>query len=312
MGPIDKPLPTLQNIHRDEADKIIQAIIEDGACIIKSFASVGAVERVNADTHPYLEVDKPWKGDLFPPETRRCTRLIARSATAREWLVDPLVTKLLSIFVDKTTHNYYGETRHTYTSNAILNTGLTMRIGPGGKAQRLHRDDKNFHMEHPDQTKTGYKIGTDVELSFLVPGIATTPENGATLVIPGSHLWDSERIPKVEEAGYGIMDVGDCFVMLGGFYHAGGHNLTKDQYRPVHDLSFIRGYLRQEENAYLSFTKEEVLSWPFEVKMRMGYTVSSPNLGFVDFIQPYKYLAGDYDPNQPGDLDSSQELNKAA
>lgn len=157
--------------------------------------------------------------------------------------MDPLVSKMLSVFVDKTTHNYYGETRHTYTSNAILNTGLTMRIGPGGKAQRLHRDDKNFHVDHPDQTKTGYKIGTDVELSFLVPGIATTPENGATLVsdgcfltklstnslkvIPKSHLWDSERVPKVEEASYGIMEVGDCFVMLGGFYHAGGHNLTK-------------------------------------------------------------------------------------
>lgn len=149
-------------------------------------------------------------------------------------------------------------------------------------------------------------------------------------VIPGSHLWDSERIPKVEEAGYGVMEVGDCFVMLGGFYHAGGHNLTKDQYRPVHDLSFIRGYLRQEvgkyvylsaeydtdldhqENAYLSFTKEEVISWPFEVQKRMGYTVSSPNLGFVDFVQPYKYLAGDFDPNHPGDLDSSQEPNKAS
>lgn len=39
----------------------------------------------------------------------------------------------------------------------------------------------------------------------------------------------------------------------------------------------------------------------------MGYTVSSPNLGFVDFIQPYKFLSGDYDPNQPGDLDASQE-----
>lgn len=72
-------------------------------------------------------------------------------------------------------------------------------------------------------------------------------------MIPGSHLWDSDRVPKVEEAGYGIMDVGDCFVMLGGFYHAGGHNMTKDQYRPVHDLSFIRGYLRQEvsQNSFL-------------------------------------------------------------
>ncbi|KAG4439084.1 hypothetical protein IFR05_005426 [Cadophora sp. M221] len=310
MGSVERP--SVQHIHRDEVDKIIQAIVQDGGVIIKNFASVDAVERVNADTLPYLEKDKPWKGDLFPPETRRCCRLIGRSQTAREWLVDPLVSKLLSVFVDKTTHNYYGETKHTYTSNAILNTGLTMRIGPGGKAQRLHRDDKNFHVDHQDQTKTGYQIGSDVELSFLIPGIATTVENGATQVIPGSHLWGADRVPKVDEIGYAVMEKGDCLAFLGGLYHAGGHNSTTDQYRPVHDLSFIRGYLRQEENAYLAFTTEQVLSWPFDVQMRMGYTVSSPNLGFVDFIQPYKYLAGDFDPNQPGDLDSSQEPNKAA
>ena len=34
--------------------------------------------------------------------------------------------------------------------------------------------------------------------------------------------------------------------MVGGLYHAGGHNSTKDQKRPMHDLSFCRGYLRQE------------------------------------------------------------------
>ena len=127
------------------------------------------------------------QGDLFPPETRRCCRIIGRSPTARKWLVDPVVSKLLAIFVDKTTHNWYGETRHTYTSHAVLNTGLTMRIGPGGKAQRLHRDDKNFHPDHIDQTKTGYRIGSDIEISFLVPGIDTTVENGATQV-SGSNL----------------------------------------------------------------------------------------------------------------------------
>lgn len=65
-------------------------------------------------------------------------------------------------------------------------------------------------------------------------------------MIPGSHLWDAERVPKVEEAGYATMEVGDCFCMVGGLYHAGGHNLTTDQKRPMHDLSFCRGYLRQE------------------------------------------------------------------
>jgi hypothetical protein len=39
----------------------------------------------------------------------------------------------------------------------------------------------------------------------------------------------------------------------------------------------------------------------------MGYTISSPDIEFVNFVQLYKYLAGDYDPNQPGDVDASQE-----
>jgi ectoine hydroxylase-related dioxygenase (phytanoyl-CoA dioxygenase family) len=65
-----------------------------------------------------------------------------------------------------------------------------MEVGPGDKAQRLHRDDKNHHVDHMDQTKTGYRVGNDVSLSFLIPGFETTRENGATLVIPGSHPRD--------------------------------------------------------------------------------------------------------------------------
>jgi hypothetical protein len=53
--------PSLQRIHRSEVDRIIQAIIDDGGAIIKNFATTEAVERVNADTRPYLDADKPWK-----------------------------------------------------------------------------------------------------------------------------------------------------------------------------------------------------------------------------------------------------------
>ena len=113
-------------------------------------------------------------------------------------------------------------------------------------AQRLHRDDKDHHVDHMDQTKTGYRVGSDVSLSFLIPGVETTVENGATLMIPSSHLWDSERVPKVGEAGNATMRISGCFRMVGGLYHAGGQNSMKDQKRPMHDLSFCRGYLRQE------------------------------------------------------------------
>lgn len=184
---------------------------------------------------------------MFPPETRRCCRLVARSPTVRNnWLIDPLLEKLTRIFVDKTTHNFYGTTKHTYTSRAILNTAITLGIGPGASAQRLHRDDKVHHVDHIDQIKTGYKLGSDVSLACLVPGIDTTFENGATLAIPGSHLWDGERPALVEEAGYAIMEKGDAYVMLGGTYHAGGANKTTDVMRPMHAMFYCRGYLRTE------------------------------------------------------------------
>ncbi|KAI9743081.1 MAG: hypothetical protein M1818_003376 [Claussenomyces sp. TS43310] len=174
--------PTLQRISRDSIDEIIQAIKDDGGCIIKNFTTPEAVDRVNEDTRPWLEKDRPWKGDLFPPETRRCSRLVSRSKTVREeWLLDPTISKLLELFVDKTTSNYYGTTKHTYTSRAIVNTTLTMEVNPGGKAQRLHRDNKNHHVDHVDQTKTGYSIGSDVSMAFLIPGTETTVENGATM-----------------------------------------------------------------------------------------------------------------------------------
>lgn len=176
-------VPCLKRIDASEHEALKQCLRENGCAIIKNFTSPSTVDQVNAETRPYLEADKPWKGDLFPPETRRCSRLISRSKTAREnWLLHPTISALTAEFVDKTTSNFYGEQLHTYTSKAIASITITMEIGPGGKAQRLHRDDKNYHVHHADQTRTGYQKESDVLMGFLIPGVNTTIENGATQV----------------------------------------------------------------------------------------------------------------------------------
>ncbi|GKZ37390.1 hypothetical protein AbraIFM66950_008913 [Aspergillus brasiliensis] len=305
-----KQLP-IQRIDRADTEAIIQAIIQDGCCIIKDFTDAATIKQVNEEVQPYLDADKPWKGDLFPPETRRCANLAGRSKTAREhWLVDPLIRTLTARFVDKTTSNFYGETKHTYTSEAICSIAMTFDIGPGAKAQRLHRDDKNFHVDHEDQRATGYRVGSDVMMAFMVPGVKTTVENGATIAIPGSHLWGSDRAPKVDEAVAAEMDVTDCWVMLGGLYHAGGANVTQSERRVVHGMFYTRGFHRQEENVYLANTTEEVLSWSPEAQRVMGYGVSSPNIGFVGFQTPLQYMRGEGVGDAFGDFDPSQEQPK--
>jgi ectoine hydroxylase-related dioxygenase (phytanoyl-CoA dioxygenase family) len=285
---------------------------EDGAVIIKNFTTPELVDQVNADTRPYLDSDKPWHGAIFPPETRRCTRLVSRSQTVREqWLVSPVVDELTEYFLAKTTSNYYGAEKHTYTTHPILNISVTIETRPGSKAQRLHRDDKNFHVDHIDQTATGYQVGSDVGMGFLIPGVHTTVENGATQVLPGSHLWGMERWPKAENLAFATMQKGDAYCMLGGTYHAGGENTTIDQTRPMHGLFFVRGVMRSEENQYLIHSKEEVLSWSPKVQRIMGFHLSSPNIGFTDFQSPVEFMQGverefwvDPDPAFTGALES--------
>jgi ectoine hydroxylase-related dioxygenase (phytanoyl-CoA dioxygenase family) len=175
--------PVLQRIDASDVESLKRAIVEDGAVIISNFTTPELVDQVNAEIRPYLDADKPWKGKLFPPETRRCARVVSRSKTVRDhWIVNPVLDELTEHFLAKTTSNYYGAEKHTYTTHPILNISLTIETRPGSAAQRLHRDDKNFHVDHVDQTKTGYQVGSDVAMAFLIPGVETTVENGATQV----------------------------------------------------------------------------------------------------------------------------------
>ncbi|KKY17109.1 putative phytanoyl- dioxygenase family protein [Diplodia seriata] len=232
-------VPVVQRIDASEPEAIIEALKKDGGVIIKNFTTPELVDQVNAETEPYLRKDKPWKGALFPPETRRCTRLVTRSPTVRNhWLMHPLVSRLTTHFLSKTTPCWYNDDRHEYTVYPILSTSVTMECNPGGAGQRLHRDEKVHHATRDDQTESGYRMGSDVMMAFLVPGTQTTPENGATV-----------------------------------------------------------------ENQYLIHTKEDVASWPLEMRRLMGYDISSPNLGFVDFITPHKWITGDYNPDAIDDLD---------
>lgn len=61
-------------------------------------------------------------------------------------------------------------------------------------------------------------------MGCLLAVTKSTYENGATLVVPGSHKWDPERSPKKEEAVPAELDVGDVLIFNGNVYHGGGAN----------------------------------------------------------------------------------------
>lgn len=66
-------------------------------------------------------------------------------------------------------------------TDPILSSAATLDIGPGVKAQGLHRDDFIWQQTHTTPREK-YSLGSDVSMGLLVPGVNTTAENGATLV----------------------------------------------------------------------------------------------------------------------------------
>ena len=67
-------------------------------------------------------------------------------------------------------------------TDAILSSAATLDIGPGVKAQDLHRDDFIWQQTHTAKGEEGYQMGSDFSMGLLVPGVNTTKANGATLV----------------------------------------------------------------------------------------------------------------------------------
>jgi ectoine hydroxylase-related dioxygenase (phytanoyl-CoA dioxygenase family) len=74
-------------------------------------------------------------------------------------------------------------------------------------------------------------------------------DNGATLVVPGSHKWPKDRRPEQCEITQAEMDVGSMLLWMGSILHAAGENRT-DHERFGAFFSYSLGWLRQKENQF--------------------------------------------------------------
>ena len=78
-------------------------------------------------------------------------------------------------------YNDAGNTK--LSTDAILSAAATLDIGPGVKAQDLHRDEFIWqHTQLNEKIREKYEMGQDISMGLLVPGVDTYRENGATMV----------------------------------------------------------------------------------------------------------------------------------
>ena len=258
--------PTIPEVGLEDLAAAGIAPLEEAGCLVITGVT-GAAERdwLRAGLAPYMDRASVWEGDdpkaFFPGYTRRIASMVARSETAREWIMHPLAKTLCDHFLLPNCDDRYQ-----------LHVSAAIEIGPGARKQVLHREEDSFRffpLPRPNLVLATMWSLTDF-----------TAENGATLLVPGSHRWPRERRATADEIVSAEMEAGSVLIWLGGTLHAGGANGSNDwRYGVI--LTYSVGWLRQEENQSLAVPREIARELPRDLLDMIGHTMSG-SLGFSE------------------------------
>ena len=240
-------------------EEILSILEEDAGLIIDDFLTAESINLIKEDLKPYLAVTRNGQDEFTGFETKRVGALMARSKTCQDLALNPLINKMADGFLGPHCENYQ------------LHFTSAIQIGPSETSQILHRDRGVWGGFIPRRIET--------QLSTVWAISDFTQENGATQAVPGSHKWDKNREPLPEEIAYAEMKAGSVFIYTGSVLHGGGTNNT-DSPRLGVFLHYAPGWLRQEENQYLSCPPEIAKDFSPELRSLIGYSKGGYVLGF--------------------------------
>lgn len=272
--------------HTADVADIIAVVAEDGGVIIEGLLTPEQVTRFNAEVEAPLTALTPGGkheleivNEFHGANTKRLTNLVTHSPVFRNEIINH---DLVHALCDAT----FLEESGTYW----MTTAQVIEIGPGNRAQMLHRDLENWF----PFVGMG-PAGPEVTLNFLIALTDFTEENGATRVIPGSNHW-----PDFEDRGTpgqtvpAVMNAGDALFFSGKTAHGGGANATADQYRRAVSFAFNPGFLVGEEAYPFLVDRDVVKTLPERVQRILGfrsqYPTGSPGLWMVDYRELAEHL----------------------
>ncbi|MEL7188969.1 MAG: phytanoyl-CoA dioxygenase family protein [Pseudomonadota bacterium] len=183
----------------------------------------------------------------------------------------------------------------------LLYACLAINLLPGETAQPWHYDDSHCGLARPR---------APLSLSTFWSLTDTTDKNGATEIIPGSHLWGDERpegasgpedflTGKVDDdlpdgahpdMIKATMPAGSLMLAKGTLWHRGGAN-GSDANRLIVTPQFCMGWCRPLEQQLLAVPPEKAAALPLRVQEMLGYSIHEPFMGYVDGMHPKRVLA---------------------
>lgn len=255
--------PISTDEERAAASTAIDDLALHGFCVIPNALGSDLLARARREVDRLNSETPPSASTFGGFRTRRAFNLLGRSRS-----FDPLAS-----------HPAVVATVEAHLADQIqLSETSTVTLGPGEAAQVLHHDDGCYPLARPHPPLM-------VSAMWAIDDF--TEENGATRVVPGSHLWtdvdpESPTIPLEMPAGsVGLWD--------GRLVHGGGANQSTEPRRGVAVL-YARAWLRQQENQYLCLDPAVVAGFDRRFQRLLGWSLYGPHTGIVGGRDPKHLL----------------------
>jgi ectoine hydroxylase-related dioxygenase (phytanoyl-CoA dioxygenase family) len=237
---------------------ISDVIKRDGAVVVENVISQQQAQDTLEELKPFVDATPIGRDEFSGVHTTRTGALIARSPASRELTMQDSVLGVCNEFLLPNCKRYQ------------LHLAQVIRLMPGQPKQLLHRDRLAWGE---------YLQGVEPQLNTIWALTDFTHENGATQVVPGSPDWPGDREATSDEIEYAEMSQGSMLVYSGTVIHGGGENRSSAD-RAGLNITYSLGWLRQEENQYLSCPPEMAKDFSPELQELLGYTMMNYALGY--------------------------------
>jgi ectoine hydroxylase-related dioxygenase (phytanoyl-CoA dioxygenase family) len=163
----------------------------------------------------------------------------------------------------------------------LVSSLSSIAIDPGESAQPIHADDQLIPLTKPH-------VPTVCNTMWALTDF--TEANGATRIIPGSHLRDhSPDFGAPYDSIAAEMPAGSVLVWHGSLWHGGGANTT-DERRVGIAMNYCAGWIRQQENQQLGIPREVASGFSRRLRQLCGYGVYNGLIGHIDKHSPAEML----------------------
>jgi ectoine hydroxylase-related dioxygenase (phytanoyl-CoA dioxygenase family) len=161
-------------------------------------------------------------------------------------------------------------------AGCLISSLSSIAIDPGETAQPIHADDQVIPLAKPH-------VPTVCNTMWAFTDF--TEANGATRLVPGSHLDQDPDLFGTYETIPAEMEAGSVLVWHGSLWHGGGANVS-DERRVGVAMNYCAGFIRQQENQQLGIPVEIAQGFSPRLRELVGYGVYRGLIGHIDKRNP--------------------------